>query len=330
MKAHVINAFGNVDVFQESNLLKMPIPSDHEIQIQVLGSSVNDLDTKIRSGNLGFIAPEFPAVLHGDIVGVVTQVGSSITKFKKGDKVFGFVGGIKGYPGALAEVIVAKEDFFAQAPGSISNAELGSLPLVGITAYEAVVEKAHVQKNQQVLVYGAAGGVGHLAIQLAKIREAKVVAVVVNDEQAQLALSLGADHAIVSGTKDVKQYVQEFTNGFGFDVVIDTVGLQNFPIALEAVKAAGTLVNTFAYIQTDLSPAQMKGVSLHFIAMLIPLFTNTHHEKYGQILATYANWLEAKKIKVVVDEKTFRFHEVGKAHAYYESRQAKGKVALLN
>lgn len=330
MKAQVTNDFGKaLEVFQETNDLQIPHPQENEIQIQVLASSVNDLDTKIRNGDLGFIAPAFPAILHGDVAGIVTAVGKKVTKFKTGDKVLGFIGGIKSYSGALSDFITADEAFFAIAPKSIAYAELGALPLVGITAYEAIIERAAVEKGQSVLVYGAAGGVGHIAIQLAKLSGAKVFAVVVSKEQADIARQLGADETIIFSEQAVKEYVQEFTNGLGFDVVVDTVGLQNFTNALEAVKVGGKVINTFAYINADLSTAQMKGVSLHFIAMLIPLFTNINKEKYGQILSKYASWLDEKKITVLVDEKSFSFTEVGLAHQYYESKKAKGKIALL-
>jgi NADPH2:quinone reductase len=330
MKAQVINDFGKaLEVFQETNDLQIPYPQENEIQIQVLASSVNDLDTKIRNGDLGFMAPEFPAILHGDVAGIVTGIGKNVTRFKKGDKVFGFIGGIKGYSGGLSDFITADERFFSIAPNSSSFAELGSLPLVGITAYEAIIERACVERGQTVLIYGATGGVGHLALQLAKLSGAKVFAVVVNQEQVDIARELGADETIIFSEKEVKTYVHEFTNGLGFDIVVDTVGLQNFPNALEAVKVAGKVINTFAYINADLTSAQMKGVSLHFIAMLIPLFTNINKEKYGQILSKYASWLDEKKLTVLVDEKSFSFTEVGLAHQYYESKKAKGKIVLL-
>ena len=331
MKAQVINDFGKaLEVFQETNDLQIPHPQENEIQIQVLASSVNDLDTKIRNGDLDFIAPEFPAVLHGDVAGIVTGIGKNVTRFRKGDKVFGFIGGIKGYSGALSDFITADEGFFAIAPDAVSFAELGSLPLVGITAYEAIIERGNVEKDETVLVYGATGGVGHIAIQLAKLLGAKVFAVVISQEQADIARQLGADETIIFSEKPVKEYIHEFTNGLGFDVVVDTVGLQNFSNALEAVKVSGKVINTFAYINADLTSAQMKGVSLHFIAMLIPLFTNINKEKYGQILSKYAYWLDEKKMTVLVDEKSFSFTEVGLAHQYYESKKAKGKIALLN
>jgi NADPH:quinone reductase len=330
MKAYVINTFGKAaEVFQEVQSLPIPLPGDDEIQVEVLSSSVNDLDVKIRNGSLNTIAPDFPAILHGDVAGVVIEVGNNVTGFKRGDKVFGFIGGIKGYGGALADVVVADAKFFSIAPKTLSNAELGAIPLVGITAYEAVVEKASVKPGQTVLIYGAAGGVGHLAVQLAKLSGAKVFAVVINQEQEKLAYKLGADVAIIFGQKDVNDYVQEFTNGQGFDVVIDTVGLQNFLVALEAVKVSGTVVNTFAYINADLSSAQMKGVSLHFIAMLIPLFTNANKERYGHILSKYSTWLDEKNVTVLLDEKIFSFDDVGLAHEHYESRNAKGKIALV-
>lgn len=330
MNAQAIYEFGKAsEVFQQQSDLPVPEPRANEIMVEVFASSVNDLDTKIRNGDLGFLAPDFPAVLHGDAAGIVTATGSNVTRFKKGDRVFGFIGGIKGYTGSLSEFIVADEQFFAHAPASASYAQLGALPLVGITAYEAVIERGKVKKNQQVLIYGATGGVGHLAVQLAKLSEATVVAVVLNRDQALIAKTLGADTILITGESEVKDYVQEYTKGAGFDVVIDTVGLQNFFNALEAVKPGGEVVNTFAYIQADLAAAQMKGVSLHFIAMLLPLFTNTNKEKYGAILTAYAHWMEEKKLQILIDEKTFSFSEVGLAHAYYESKEAKGKIALV-
>ena len=168
----------------------------NDILIQVKATSLNPLDTKIRSGVFAKFPPEFPAVLHGDVAGIITEVGEGVTDFKVGDEVYGFAGGVKGTSGALAEYMAADARLLANKPKNLSFAEAAALPVVAITAWEALVKRANIGAGDEILIHGGAGGVGHVAIQLAKWLGAKVYTTVSSPEKAQIAEEFGADVVI--------------------------------------------------------------------------------------------------------------------------------------
>ncbi|MEH7378835.1 alcohol dehydrogenase catalytic domain-containing protein, partial [Neobacillus drentensis] len=182
MKAQVIKRFGDPSVFE---IAEVPNPEaiPGHVVIQVKATSVNPIDTKIRGGAVPAVAPEFPAVLHGDVAGVVVEVGEGITEFKVGDEVFGCAGGFKGTDGALAEYMLADVQLLAPKPKNVTMAQAAALPLVTITAWESLYNRANVQNGQTVLVHAATGGVGHVAIQLAKLAGAKVFTTASSEEK---------------------------------------------------------------------------------------------------------------------------------------------------
>lgn len=327
MKAIAIEHFGEPDVFQETDL---PTPSvtPHHVLIKVAATSVNPVDTKIRKGKVASIAPDFPAVLHGDVAGVIEVVGDKVTNFKVGDEVYACAGGVRGMGGALAEYILADADLVAHKPQSISMAEAAALPLVSITAWEGLIDRAEVKSGQKVLIYGGTGGVGHLGVQLAKWAGAKVYATVSSDEKAAIALSLGADATINYRQTPVREFVDEHTDGKGFDVVFDTVGNDNLQNAFEAAKLNGTVVSTASRSKQDLALVHAKGLTLHLVYMLIPLLYNTNRSYHGQILTKLAGLVDEGKVRPLIDSHSFTFAEVAAAHAHLESGTAIGKVVL--
>ncbi len=167
MKAQIIQSFGDPSVFQFKEISKPELIPGH-VLIQVKASSVNPIDTKVRAGAVPAVAPEFPAVLHGDVAGLVSAVGEGVTEFKVGDEVFGCAGGFKGTGGALAEFMLADADLLAHKPVNLTMEEAAALPLVAITAWEALFNRANLVPGQDILIHAATGGVGHIAIQLAK------------------------------------------------------------------------------------------------------------------------------------------------------------------
>ena len=177
MQAIVIEQFGQPNVF-ESIDLPMPEILPHHVLIRVAATSVNPVDTKIRQGVVADIAPDFPAVLHGDVAGVIAAVGDGVDTFAVGDEVYACAGGVQGTGGALAEYLLADANLVAHKPKSLTMAEAAALPLVSITAWEGLIERAQLQPGQSVLIYGGTGGVGHIGIQLAKWAGATVYALV--------------------------------------------------------------------------------------------------------------------------------------------------------
>ncbi|WP_035830048.1 zinc-dependent alcohol dehydrogenase family protein [Crocosphaera watsonii] len=330
MKAQVIHEFGPPNVFETSDIPKPKpedIPANH-VLIRVAATSVNPVDSKIRSGMVPGIAPALPAILHGDVAGVVEAVGEGVTKFQPGDQVFGCAGGVKGLNGALAEYMVADADLLALKPQSISMTQAAALPLVGITSYEAFIDRAQIRSGQRVLIHAATGGVGHIAIQLAKAKGAKVFATASNPQKLAIAQELGADVAINYRETTVSEYVDQYTNGQGFDVVFDTVGGHNLDKSFEAAALNGTVVSISTRSTHDLSLLHSKGLTLHVVFMLIPLLHNIHRAKYGEILSKLAQLVDQGKIRPLIDPQSFTFSEVAQAHQHLESGQAIGKIVL--
>ena len=327
MKAFVIEHFGKPDIFQAIDLAK-PKLLPNCVLIKVAATSVNPADTKIRQGAVADIAPDFPAVLHGDVAGVVEAVGNNVNTFKVGDEVYGCAGGVKGTGGALAEYMLADVNLIAHKPKSLTMTEAAALPLVSITAWEGLIDRAKVQPGQKVLVYGGTGGVGHIGVQLAKWAGAEVYATVSSKAKAAIALSLGADVTIDYCQTPVAEFVTRHTNGRGFDVVFDTVGNDNLQNAFQAAKSNGTVVSTVSLSKQDLTLLHAKGLTLHLVYMLIPLLWGINRPSHGEILTKIAKLVDEKKIRPEIDNKTFTFSEIAAAHAHLESGKAVGKVVL--
>jgi NADPH:quinone reductase len=329
MKAFVIEHFGAPDSFHLADL-PMPELLPNHVLIKVAATSVNPLDTKIRRGLIPNITPDFPAVLHGDVAGVIEAVGSNVNAFKVGDEIYGCAGGVKGTGGALAEYMLADSNLIAHKPKSLTMAEAAALPLVSITAWEGLIDRAQVQSGQKVLVYGGTGGVGHLGIQLAKWAGAEVYATVSSPAKEAIALSLGADVAINYHDMAVEEFVAQYTNGQGFDLVFDTVGNDNLQNAFQAVKLNGTVISTVSTSQQNLSLMHAKGLTLHLVYMLLPMLSGINRAHHGKILTQLAQLVDQGQVRPLLDHQTFTFSEVAAAHAHLESGQAIGKIVLTN
>lgn len=329
MKAQIIQSFGDPSVFLLEEVSKPELKPGH-VLIQVKASSVNPIDTKVRAGAVPAVAPEFPAVLHGDVAGLVSAVGEGVTEFKVGDEVFGCAGGFKGTGGALAEFMLADADLLAHKPKNLTMEEAAALPLVAITAWEALFNRAHLVPGQDVLIHAATGGVGHIAIQLAKWQGATVYTTASSQEKLEIGTRLGADVTINYREESVRDYVQKYTDGKGFDVVFDTVGGENLDRSFEAAAVHGTVAAIAARSTHDLSPVHSKGLSLHVTFMLLKILNKDMHKQYGEILKKVAKVVEEGKLCPLVDPNMFTFDEVSKAHEYMESGKAIGKIVLKN
>ncbi|MDM5308360.1 zinc-dependent alcohol dehydrogenase family protein [Peribacillus frigoritolerans] len=329
MKAQIIQSFGDPSVFQLEEVSKPELKPGH-VLIQVKASSVNPIDTKVRAGAVPAVAPEFPAVLHGDVAGLVSAVGEGVTEFKVGDEVFGCAGGFKGTGGALAEFMLADADLLAHKPKNLTMEEAAALPLVAITAWEALFNRAHLVPGQDILIHAATGGVGHVAIQLAKWQGATVYTTASSQEKLEIGTRLGADVTINYREESVHDYVLKYTDGKGFDVVFDTVGRENLDRSFEAAAVHGTVAAIAARSTHDLSPVHSKGLSLHVTFMLLKILNKDMHKQYGEILKKVAKVVEEGKLRPLVDPNMFTFDEVSKAHEYMESGKAIGKIVLKN
>lgn len=327
MQAQIIHQFGSPTVFETVDISVPQVLPNH-VLIRVAATSINPVDYKIRQGVVADIALDFPAVLHGDVAGVVEAVGAGVTTFQPGDEVYACAGGVKGLGGALAEYMLADANLVAHKPKSLTMAEAAALPLVSITAWEGLIDRAQVQPGQRVLVYGATGGVGHIGVQLAKWAGATVYALVSSEEKGVIARKLGADFIINYRQQPVEEFVAEHTDGQGFDVVFDTVGNDNLQNAFKAAKFNGTVVSTVSLSQQDLTLLHVKGLTLHLVYMLIPLLSGVGRVRHGEILTQLAQLVDQGKVLPLLDSTMFKFSEVAAAHQQTESGQAIGKVVL--
>lgn len=325
----MIRSFGGPSVFQMEDI---PIPEvkPGHVLIHVKATSVNPIDTKVRSGLFPDVAADFPVVLHGDVAGIVEEVGEGVTEFKRGDEVYGCAGGFKGAGGALGEYMLADARLIAHKPKNLSMAEAAAIPLVAITAYEALFDRAKIKAGDEVLIHAAAGGVGHAAIQLAKWAGAKVYTTVSTPEKQQIARELGADVVINYKEKSVSEYIEQYTNGKGFKYIFDTVGKENLDRSFQAAALHGTVVGVAARSTHDLTPLHSKGLTFHVVFMLLHMINENERQQNKDRLNRISSIINEGKLRPLMDPSHFTFDDAAAAHQRLEANQAIGKIVLLN
>jgi NADPH2:quinone reductase len=306
--------------------LPRPVPLAGQVLVRVNASGVNPLDTKIRAGKAAHAKQPLPAVLGLDMAGVVEEVGSGVMAFRPGDEVYGMVGGVGGLQGTLAEFVVANADLVALKPKSLSMREAAALPLITITAWEGMVDRAKVRRGQKVLVHAGAGGVGHVAVQLAKAFGAEVFATV-SAEKRRIVEESGAtpiDYRALS----TEQYVERYAGGEGFDVVYDTVGGATIDASFVAVKRyTGHVVSCLGWSTHSLAPLSFRGATYSGVFTLMPLLTGVGQAHHGEILREAAALVDDGKLRPVMNDRRFGGADLDAAHALVESG-ALGKVVV--
>jgi NADPH2:quinone reductase len=324
MRAQILKKSGGAENFSLQEVA-CPEPAAGQVLVRIAATSVNQIDIKIRGGLP--IGPALPGILGGDVAGTVEAVGPGVTDFAPGDEVYGCVGGVRGQGGSMAEFIAADARLLAPKPRRLSMREAAALPLVTITAFDAL-DRAAVAAGEHVLVHGGTGGVGHIGVQLAKARGATVATTVPSAEMAALARDLGADATINFQEESVADYVARLTGGRGFDVVFDTVGGANLDKSFAAAALGGRVSATAARSTNDLSPMHNKALSLNVVFMLIPMLHDLHRERHGRILREAAVLVEAGKLRPLIDPTRFDLTTAPDAHRFLESGRAQGKVVI--
>ena len=331
MKAIAMTRVGTPEVL---TLLDFPEPklvTPHHILVKLAAAGVNPIDTKIRSRGTFYDDP-LPAILGCDGAGGVEAVGAEVEGFRAGDLVYFCDGGLgKAGTGNYAEYGVVDSRFVAKKPKNLSFAEAAAAPLVLITAWEALRDRARIQAGQTVLIHAGAGGVGHVAIQLAKNWGAKVITTVSTPDKARLARQLGADETILYKDVDVVEAVLELTNGEGVDIAFDTVGGQVFWDTVPAVKVYGDLVTILEpdFSLDNLKLARKRNLRICLELMLTPMLMGDvagqiHHAK---ILKQCAEWFESDKLQIHLGQ-TFPLAKAQQAHEAIATGSTTGKIAL--
>lgn len=323
MRAYVVErpeaGFTQVD-------LPRPVPTAGQVLVRVCASCVNPLDTKIRAGKAAHAKQPLPAVLGLDMAGVVEEVGSGVRAFRPGDEVYGMVGGVGGLQGTQAEFVVASADLIACKPKSLSMREAAALPLITITAWEGLVDRAKVHAGQTVLVHAGAGGVGHVAVQLAKALGAEVFATV-SAGKRRVVEEFGAT-AIDYRALSTEQYVELHTGGEGFDVVYDTVGGATIDASFVAVKRyTGHVVSCLGWSTHSLAPLSFRSATYSGVFTLTPLLTGLGQAHHGEILSEAAALAEGDKLRPLMNERRFAAADLCDAYALVELG-AQGKVVV--
>ena len=320
MKAIVLTAFGGVENLQLQEVAVPPVEVG-ELLVRVVATSINPLDYQIRRGDYPEYVP-LPAIIGHDVSGVVEKVGPGVHGFRPGDEVFYTpkIFGPKG--GSYAEFNVVSQDLVTHKPRNLTHAQAASTTLVGGTAWEALVTRARLQPAETILVHGGAGGVGSIAIQLAKVMGARVLTTC-NARQLDFVRSLGADEAINYETEDYVEQVGQLTGRRGVNVVLDTIGGKTLERSPQVLADAGRVV-TLVDLATPQSLVAAWGVNAeyHFV------FTRQNR---GKLLAL-KELLERERIRPVVGA-TFRLSEIGAAHTALEQgrhgdQPLRGKVVI--
>lgn len=307
--------------------LAVPRPRDGEVLVRIHASGVNPLDAKIRDGKAAHARQPLPAVLGMDLAGIVVAAGDGVREFAVGDAVYGMAGGIGGLQGTLAEFAAVDARLIAKKPAALSMREAAALPLSIITAWEGLVDRAQVGLGKTVLVQGGAGGVGHVAVQLALARGAQVFATG-SSEQSHYIRSLGATF-IDYRASTVAEYVQQHTDGAGFDIVYDTVGGQSLDEAFTAARHyGGHVVSILGWGTHSLAPLSFRAATYSGVFTLLPMITGTGREAHGHILRQAALLADAGLLKPRVDAQTFGLADATAAHERVVSGAARGKLVV--
>lgn len=308
-----------------------PAVGVHDVLIQVHATSVNPLDSKIRTGEFKLILPyTFPLVLGNDLAGVVVRTGSAVKRFKPGDEVYARPP--EARIGTFAELIAVNESALALKPSNLDMAEAASIPLAALTAWQALVEIAQVKKGQKVLIHAGSGGVGTLAIQLAKHLGA-FVATTTSTANVEWVKALGADVVI-----DYKQ--QDFANELrDFDVVLNSLGADVLDKSLKVLKAGGQLISLSGPPTAQFAQEQglswVLGQVMRLLSSGIRRKARKHGVNYtflfmradGMQLQKITSLIEAGVIKPVID-RSFPFESIAEALRYVEQGRSKGKVTV--
>jgi NADPH2:quinone reductase len=295
-----------------------PVAQAGEVLVRIRASGVNPLDTKIRAGQAAHAKQPLPAVLGLDMAGVVEEVGEGVTAFKRGDEVYGMTGGAGGLQGSLAELVAADANLLAHKPKRLSMREAAALPLSVITAWEGLVDRAGVHVGQTVLIHAGAGGVGHIAVQIAHAYGAQVFATVSADK-TEIATRFGAT-AIDYKALSAQEYVAKYTGGAGFDVVYDTVGGKTLDDSFASVRRhKGHVLSCLGWGSHSLAPLSFRGATYSGVFTLLPLTTGEGRAHHGEILAAAAKLADEGKLTPLLAEERFDGSTIGQAHALVAS-----------
>jgi NADPH2:quinone reductase len=283
---------------------------------------------KIHAGQADHARVQPPFVLGLDLAGVVEAVGPDVAGFAPGDEVYGLTGGVGDLQGSLAQFAAVDARLLAHKPESVSPREAAALPLAAITAWEGLVDRAGVHAGQRVLVHGGAGGVGSIAVQIARARGAQVFATV-SPARAALVEALGATPIDRTDTT-VESYVAEHTGGEGFDVVFDTIGGAVLDASFAAVRTyTGHVVSALGWGTHSLAPLSFRAATYSGVFTLLPMLTGNGRAHHGEILSAVRDLVDAGQLRALIDPTSrYTLDTVNGAHQLIQAGAANRKLIV--
>jgi NADPH:quinone reductase-like Zn-dependent oxidoreductase len=302
-----------------------PVAGEGEVLVRVAASGVNPLDLKIWQGVAEHARQKLPAILGIDLAGTVVATGPGVTRLRPSDEIFGMTGGVGGRQGSLAQYAAVDADLLALKPANLSMREASVVPLVFITAWEGLVDRMAVRAGQTVLVLGGAGGVGQMAIQIARARGAEVFATG-SASSKQTIEALGA--SFIDRSEAVAAFVKRLTGERGFDLVFDTVGGTALDGAFAAVRRFGHVASALGWGTHALAPLSFRAATYSGIFTLLPLLTGEGRAHHGEILAEAARMAEAGQLSPSLDPRRFTLDGPGEAYRLLAEGQARGKLSI--
>lgn len=330
MKAFTIQRYSKTDNLKLAEVPK-PIVKENEVLVEIYSASVNQLDSKLKSGEFKMMLPyKFPLILGHDVAGIVVAVGPKVTNFQVGDEVFSRVPDFQ--IGAFAEYIAINENFAAPKPKNISMEEAASIPLVGLTVWQAFIEKANLKKGQKVFIQAGSGGVGTFAIQLAKHLGA-FVATTTSEKNFDLVKKLGADVVIDYKTQDFENILKDY------DLVLNSQDQKTLEKSIGILKSGGKVISISGPPDVDFAKEIGLNFFLRTVMFLLSFKTKKMAKKKnvdysflfmqanGKQLSEISKLIETGIIKPIID-KIFPFEQTNDAINYVESGRAKGKVII--
>lgn len=302
-----------------------PEPGPGEVLVRIEASGVNPLDTKIHLGQAGHARHPLPAILGLDLAGVVDAVGEGVTRFRRGDEVYGMTGGVGGIQGSLAQYAAVDADLLAVKPANLSMREAAALPLITITAWEGLVDRMAIKAGDTVLIQGGAGGVGHVAVQIAVAIGATVFAT--GSARSQNVIErFGA--TFINRNEPVADYVQRLTGGNGFDRVYDTAGGAALDSSFQAVRRFGHVASCLGWGSHALAPLSFKGATYSGVFTLMPLLSGVGRANHGDILTAATEMVEAGKLVPMLDERRFTLETACDAYRAIKNADGQGKIVV--
>jgi NADPH2:quinone reductase len=334
MQAVVMTGHGGPDVLELREVEAPAIAKPHEVLVRVKAAGVNPADWQARSQPFASYVKhqtDSGLILGLDGAGIVEAVGPAVTRFLPGDEVYYVDGGFGLYQGSYAQYKLVDEHYLARKPASLDFATAAAIPVVLVTCWEALYDRVDVKPGDFVLIHGGAGGLGHIAIQLAALRGARVAATVSTAAKAALARSVGAERTIRYRDEDVAAAVRDWTGKDGADIVFDTVGKANFSASFDLVAPYGTLVNAVVsdWPRGDNTMPEFKNIRIAFENMGLPQVAADHAARLRQtrLLEDGAKLFDEGRLRVAVD-RTYPLAQAGEAQRALEAGEITGRVVL--